>query len=145
MILKSVNKKGVAVFKLSPKLIDERLAKQSEAGAAKSFYAWAIHEYPELEGLLFHVVNEGRRSFNNGADLKEMGLIKGVADYIVLKPSGEHPYAVIEMKKTKGGTTSAEQNEFLISCHDAGGFACIAHGSDAAKYALKLYMGNKTV
>lgn len=117
----------------------------SEAVHAINFYSHAIYRWPELEMLLFHVTNEGKRSYKKGQELKEAGLIKGVSDYICLKPSKIYPYAAIEMKKVKNASATREQKDFLLKCQSEGGLACIVHGYEAALYVLEKYMNDEKI
>lgn len=135
----SKTKCGIPVYKPETP-VTWRTGRDAELMEAVDFYQHASLEFPHLGMRLFHVTNEGRRSFNTGALLKQAGLIKGVCDYIVLHPSGDHHFAVIELKQESSGSASKEQKQFLHECADAGGFVCIAHGYHAALYALREYL-----
>lgn len=75
-----------------------------------------------------------------------MGVTAGVSDYIVLRPRGGFNFAVIEMKRrTPKHKPDDAQVEWLKERRDDGGFVCIAHGADAALYALECYLNNKTL
>lgn len=63
---------------------------------------WFRAEYPQLAGLLFAVPNGGWRNETTAAKLKLEGVLPGVADLILLVPSGGAGALMIEMKTTKG-------------------------------------------
>ena len=63
------------------------------------------NEYPETRKLLFHVANENDRADSNaiqGAMRKSMGIIRGVADLIMLIPRGKWHGLCVEMKDIDG-------------------------------------------
>tara|TARA_R110000868_G_scaffold119479_2_gene317170 strand:- start:9915 stop:10346 length:432 start_codon:yes stop_codon:yes gene_type:complete len=143
MIIKWRNRAGVLVFKHD--VVPEFFAggKDGELIEAVNFYQKAVFDYPEIEPLLFHVVNEGRRTYQTGQLLKQSGMKKGVSDYILLKPSGKYSYACIEIKRADGGNGGdKEQKSFILDCEANGGFACIANGEECAMAALKEYLIN---
>ena len=115
---------------------------QSEDGEAKNFYGTAIVRHPELKGLLFHVANEGMIKPQYGAKRKLMGVVSGVADYILLMPSGDYNFAIFEMKKVRGvpSDIKKEQVAFLDKCKAQGGYGCITFGYKAALFALNKFL-----
>lgn len=78
---------------------------------------WFRIQYPQYNGLLFHVPNGGRRNLKEATRLKAEGVVAGVADLILLVPRIEEGcksmwHALcIEMKK-KGGYQSPEQKDW---------------------------------
>jgi hypothetical protein len=135
---KVIKKDGFYVVKPSYKQLDKRC----ESLHAIDFYNFAIHKNPDLVYSLFHVTNEGLRSWSKGKELKQSGLIKGVADYILLKPSNGYNFAAIELKRENGGSISKEQKEFLCKSTSNGGFSCVCFGYKAALFTLEFYFGN---
>lgn len=73
---------------------------------------WFRLQYPQYDGLLFHVPNGGRRNLKEAARLKAEGVVPGVADLLLLVPNAKvnwhyedvSGYAglCIEMKTAKG-------------------------------------------
>ena len=63
---------------------------------------WFNLQYPEYRGLLFAVPNGGARSKATAGKLKAEGVVAGVADLILLVPSGAFHGLCIEMKTPKG-------------------------------------------
>lgn len=63
---------------------------------------WFRYQYPRLATLLFAVPNGGRRDATTGRIMKAEGVVPGVADLLLLIPSGEYHGLCIEMKTEKG-------------------------------------------
>lgn len=61
--------------------------------------AWFRWQYPKYEKLLFAVPNGGARTKKTAGKLKAEGIVKGVADLLLLVPAGEYHGLCIEMKK----------------------------------------------
>ena len=72
---------------------------------------WFRYQYPKLRKLLFAVPNGGARDRVTGAILKAEGVVAGVADLLLLVPSGLYHGLCIEMK-TKEGRQSDSQKEW---------------------------------
>lgn len=58
--------------------------------------------FPRLAKVLFAVPNGGHRDKVTGAILKAEGVVAGVADLLLLHPSGNYHGLCIEMKTPKG-------------------------------------------
>jgi len=86
-----------------------------------------------------HVPNEGKRSAIQGARLKNLGMLKGVADFIIFDPTPRGGYigVVIEMKRLKHSSTSEEQIEFLRKMAARGYLAVVTKGHAAAEEVLR--------
>lgn len=104
-----------------------------------TFFNHLREEYPDTWGLLaIHPANEAQRKGENFDYLKKqkaMGLTKGASDIII--PGA--PTLVIEMKRRDYTQCSWQdgQEAFLVAAHNAGAFACVAFGYDAAWQALQ--------
>jgi hypothetical protein len=72
-----------------------------------------------------HIANEGGGK-RRGAKNKAMGTSKGVPDYLILHPSAGIVF--IELKKIRGGRTSAEQKEWISALNAAGIPARVCNG-----------------
>lgn len=110
-------------------------------------FQWAEMEkgrYPEL-ALMFHIPNEGLRSYVTGECLKRQGMKKGVPDIFLPCRRGLWNGLFIEMKRRKGGTLSAEQAEWLRKLNDAGYAAVWCRGFDAARATILRYLQEGTV
>lgn len=100
---------------------------------AYDFAAYVNHHYPELQ--MFHVANEGAFSPQHRDSLSRSGVRAGVSDYVILHRTKQgHPFAMIEMKRSRkrDSVISGEQERFLLSREQQGGFCCAAYGSLAA-------------
>lgn len=63
---------------------------------------WFRRQYPRLARVLFAVPNGGARSRVTAAILKAEGVVAGVADLLLLVPSGQYHGLCIEMKTGRG-------------------------------------------
>ena len=72
---------------------------------------WFRYQYPHLARLLFAVPNGGARNRVTGAIMKAEGVVAGVADLLLLVPSGPYHGLAIEMK-TQTGRQSDSQKEW---------------------------------
>lgn len=99
--------------------------------------SWLRHEYPDY--LFFHPVNEGLKHKASAVMDAQMGLLKGVSDFVILIGfGGKYPFAAIELKrqgKAQASPVSKEQREFLAAVRRRGGFAAVAYGFEQFKIA----------
>jgi hypothetical protein len=70
---------------------------------------WFRYQYPAHRNSLFAVPNGGRRDAATGARLKDEGVLPGVSDLILLKPTPEHHALLIEMKTAKGRQSPSQK------------------------------------
>lgn len=94
---------------------------------------WFRQTFPHVANLLFAVPNGGWRGPRAGAMMVYEGQVKGVADLILLFPSGGLASLCIEMKvpKRKGssaGTQSVEQKEWQALVESHGSAYVVCHG-----------------
>ena len=75
---------------------------QSESQIQHDCLTWFRLQYPKLALLMFAVPNGGRRDAKSGARMKYEGVVKGVADLILLIPKKGYASLCIEMKTPKG-------------------------------------------
>ena len=116
-----------------------------EADEQKLLFGWMEYEevkYPELK-LAFHIVNEGRRSYRAGAELKKQGMRPGVPDICLPVPRGIYGALYIEMKRPKGGRTTEEQRWWIENLNAAGNYAVVCHGFDEARDVIIEYLSGK--
>lgn len=75
-----------------------------ESSLQQTCVRWARYQYPILRTLLFAVPNGYKTSATQARIAKAEGLVAGVADLILARPSDDGQYAVlfIEMKTSKG-------------------------------------------
>lgn len=100
----------------------------------------AVVEHLRLTGvpglLYFSIPNEGKRSAANGARLKAMGMLPGVADLFVKHP-GKIPL-FLELK-SKGKIPRQDQRQFGEFAGNAGCYWEWADNIDEALNFLRLY------
>ena len=115
-------KKDVACYK--PKKI--KVVVPSENAEQEAFVKWMRTAHPEHR--VFAIPNGGSRNIVEAVNLKKSGVSAGVPDLCF--PS-LHLY--IEMKRTKGGTVSPEQKDWIEYLRKHGYSAEVACGFDEAK------------
>lgn len=94
--------------------------------------------YPEL-ALLFHIPNEGRRSYQYGRELKRQGLKKGVPDLCLPVARGMYHGLFIEMK-SQVGRPSGEQLVWIDALRNEGYAATVCHGWREAAQFIEDYL-----
>lgn len=94
---------------------------------------WFRQTFPHVGNLLFAVPNGGWRGVRAGAQMVYEGQVKGVADLILLYPSGGKSSLCLEMKvpKKKGssaGTQKPAQKEWQALVEKYGSTYVVCHG-----------------
>lgn len=100
---------------------------------------WQKTKYPELD-MIFHITNEGKRSKRTGAELKRMGLKRGIPDICLPVPSNEYNGLWIELKADKTKRLTKEQKEWLEKLNRYGYKALRCNGADEAIETIKDYL-----
>lgn len=95
--------------------------------------SWFRQTFPQVADLMFAVPNGGWRGGRAGAQMVYEGQVKGVADLILLYPSGGKSSLCIEMKvpKKKGssaGTQKAHQKSWQALVEQYGSTYVVCHG-----------------
>lgn len=89
--------------------------------------------YLRLRGFKFtHIPNETGHSLEarrRAIRMKQQGVSRGFPDYLIIV--GDRAIA-IELKRTKGSTTSPEQADWVAALNDAGIEARVCKGADEA-------------
>lgn len=114
----------------------------SESEEQQALFEWAMWNagrWPELN-LMFHIPNEGKRSFVRGAQMRAEGLKKGVPDIFLPAPRGQWHGLFVELKRVKGSTPSIEQEQWFAQLQLAGYAVCWARGWERAKAAIVQYL-----
>lgn len=122
---------------------EKGLSVPTEDEEQESLFRWAAFasaKYPFLKRLV-HIPNEGKRSTGYGAKLKRMGLMKGFPDIFLPFMSGSKGGLFIELKRSKGGRVTPEQEEWIASLNEAGYTAVVCLGWDEARKAICDYTG----
>lgn len=119
--------------------------KSSESMHQKTIIEWCEWQkvkYPELD-MIFHITNEGKRSKRMGAELKRMGLKRGIPDICLPVPNEKYSGLFIELKADKTKRLSKEQKEWLEKLNRFGYKAVRCNGADEAISVIKDYLGMK--
>lgn len=99
--------------------------------------------WPELR-LLYHTANEGKRSPQQGARLKAMGLHPGVSDYFLPVARGGAHGLWIEMKRIKGGRVEPSQAAWIDAMLAQGYAASVCRGWEDAAKTIERYLRSET-
>ena len=94
---------------------------------------------PELR-LLFHIPNGGSRHKAEAGRFRAMGVRAGVPDLCLPVPRGGKHGLFVEMKRTKGGRVSAEQQEWIIALQEQGYAAAVCRGWEEAARVILAYL-----
>ena len=103
---------------------------------------FAMCQYPELE-LMYHIVNEGKRSVYEGSKLISQGMKRGVPDICLPVPRGGYGALYIELKRRQGGRVSKDQRDWVDALNRVGNRALVCKGFDEAKKAIEDYLNGK--
>ena len=96
----------------------------------------ALRRFAAPGVIWFHVPNEGFRSPIMGRLMKRMGLVPGVADFVIVQPAKPHAQVWFLELKTEHGHQSESQKRFERRCKDAGVEYVLARGLEQALEAL---------
>ena len=100
----------------------------------------AVVEYCYMRGVpVAHVPNEGKRSPQQGAKLKRMGMSRGFPDLVIPLPCGAYHGLYIELKVGNNKTT-AEQKRWLTKLNANGYAATACWGVDEAMSVINRYL-----
>ena len=102
-----------------------------------AFVEWFHLAYPNI--IIFAVPNGARRSPRLGAYLKAEGMLAGVADLCILKPSQDYCCLFIEFKIAPNKPSQA-QLDFISYANENGYAAIICYDLDDAMNITKQYL-----
>lgn len=111
----------------------------SEDEEHQAFMQWVQHN-PTIKDLIFHIPNEGKRSFYMGKKLQRMGMRKGVSDFFLPLPTKKYHGLWIELKRTRGAKETIEQREWIIKMRQLNYHAEFAYGAEHAIQVIKQYL-----
>ncbi len=98
---------------------------------------WFRLQYPKL--TMFAIPNGGLRHIRTAARLKDEGVMAGVADLFLMKPSGLYHGLFIEMKSEKGKLTD-NQTLFLRKAIFEGYEIKVCYSFIEAKESIEHYL-----
>lgn len=99
---------------------------------------------PGVARYVFAIPNGGLRSPKTAARLRREGVRPGVPDLFVALPRGEWHGLFIEMKRSKGSSTSPEQLDIHADYRAVGYRVEVCKSADAAWAVLKEYLRGDT-
>lgn len=114
----------------------------SESAEQQMLFRWAdlqLQKYPELR-LMFHIPNGGSRRKSEAGRFRAEGVKAGVPDiFLPVARKGYHGI-FIEMKRTKGGRVSDNQEAWKTELERQGFAAFVCQGFEEAKDAIIAYL-----
>lgn len=112
------------------------------------------YRFPQYAKVLFHPVNEGKRTTkmvytrygskvvcSGGARLKAEGMVKGVADLILLVPRHGYGCLCVEVK-SPGGKQEPEQKEWQKACEAAGNLYVVCRSGEQFMQIAEDYLSD---
>ena len=96
-------------------------------------------DYPYMRHQIFHVPNEGKRKPQYRDKMAKMGLLSGVSDYVITRPSGGYPVLFLEVK-TLTGRPADSQLKFAAEQRLNGHMALFGYGYVECRYILREWM-----
>lgn len=89
----------------------------------------------------FAIPNGGKRGVIEAALLKRSGVVPGVPDIFIPRPTARYAGLFVEMKRKSGGIISSEQHAWIDLLNKLGYFAIVCRGADEAIDIVKWYFG----
>jgi len=109
-----------------------------ESAEQITFFARLRREYPQTWGALaIHPRNEGKRHHAQTIMQKSEGMTSGSADIVI--PAKIAFVCELKRRDHTKSVWQKEQIEYLLAAKQAGAFACVALGYEAAWDALKVW------
>lgn len=99
----------------------------------------AVVEYCRVRHIpIYHIPNEGKRSYQAGRYMKRQGLSAGVPDLCIPVPKGRYHSLYIEMKYGRNKVTQ-KQSEWINLLRSHGMCAAVCYGSKSAMDLITKY------
>lgn len=117
----------------------KRKPRHIESHIQRNCLTWFRLQYPKLRLVLFAVPNGGARNKREAGILKAEGVTAGVADMILLTPSGGYGALCIEFK-TDEGRQRQSQEEWQQAAETAGNKYVIVRSFDNFKEEVEKYL-----
>lgn len=126
-----VAKANAKTEKVKPRHIESHLQ--------RSCLQWFRLQYPYLRLLLFAVPNGGARNKREAGIMEAEGVTAGVADVILLKPSGGYASLCVEFK-TEDGRQQLTQKEWQKAAEGAGNKYIVIRSFETFKEEVEAYL-----
>ena len=110
----------------------------SEHAEQATLVQWFKMAHPDLR--VFAIPNGGKRGKLEAMRLRLEGVSPGVPDIMLPTPRGQHHGLFIEMKRTKGGSVSKEQKDWIAYLQAQGYQAIVCRGFEEAKREIECYL-----
>ena len=110
----------------------------SEHAEQVTLVKWLSISHPTVR--IFAIPNGGRRGKLEAMRLQLEGVSPGVPDLMLPTPRGQHHGLFIEMKRTKGGSVSKEQKDWIAYLQAQGYQAIVCRGFEEAKREIECYL-----
>lgn len=101
---------------------------------------WFRYAHQKYSKLLFAVPNGHKRNVVTAVNLKNEGVVAGVADLILLVPNRYYSTLCIEMKADIRCKQTLQQREFQDAAEAAGNRYVVCHDFDEFKYEINQYL-----
>lgn len=114
----------------------------SESAEQQALFRWAkvqSGKYPVLRWM-YHVPNEGKRSYKTGSRMRAEGLKSGVPDICLPCARGAYHGLYIELKRRKKGTVTDNQKSWIAALDKAGYRAVVCKGWEEAAHEIIGYL-----
>ena len=110
----------------------------SEHAEQATLVQWLERFHPDLR--IFAIPNGGKRGKLEAMRLRLEGVSPGVPDLMLPTPRGQHHGLFVEMKRTKGGSVSKEQKDWIDYLQAQGYQAIVCRGFEEAKREIECYL-----
>ena len=110
----------------------------TESTIQKAVFSW-VKMQKDLEGLVFKIPNEGKRSASYGRRMKEEGMLSGVFDIFVSIPAHGFHGMWLELK-SRQGRLSLMQHKFKRKQESVGYYCTVCYDIDDAIEHLSWYI-----
>lgn len=117
----------------------ERIPSEKEEQIALVNWARRNQEYQELR-LLHAIHNSTPTTPKVALQQKLMGTVRGIPDLFLPVPRGGYHGIYIELKRSKGGSVSADQKAIIAALREQGYRVEVCHGAEQAKRVLLQYL-----
>ena len=108
----------------------------------EAFMDWVSY-HPLLKDITIHIPNEGKRTPQQGAKFKRLGLKKGIPDILVPIARSSYHGLWIELKRIRKYQISKQQKWWVDKLNELGYYAAFAYGWEHAKQIIEDYLSGK--
>ena len=110
----------------------------SEHAEQATLVQWFERAHPHLR--IFAIPNGGKRGKLEAMRLRLEGVSPGVPDLMIPAPRGPYHGLFVEMKRTKGGSVSKEQKDWIAYLQAQGYQAIVCRGFEEARKEIEYYL-----